>query len=49
MGFALADARMLCQRFCDTKKVRQLAEIMLAARSGHSSSVSTKGKEDRKI
>ena len=42
MGIALADARMLCQRFRDTEKVRKLAEIMLAARSGHSFSVSTK-------
>ena len=49
MEIALADARMLCQRFRHTEKVRELAEIMLAARSSHSSSVSTKVKKDRKI
>ena len=49
MRIALADARMLCQRFCDTEKVRESAEIMSAVRSGHSSSVSTKAKKHRKI
>ena len=49
MGIALADARMLCQRFRNTEKVRELAEIMLAVRNGHSSSVSTKVKKGRKI
>ena len=49
MGIALAEARMLCQRFRDTEKVRELAEIMSAVRSGHSSSVSTQAKKDRKI
>ena len=49
MQIALADARMLCQRFCDTEKVRESAEIMSAVRSGHSSSVSTKAKKHRKI
>ena len=49
MGIALADARMLCQRFRHTEKVRELAEIMSAVRTGHSSSVSTKAKKDRKI
>ena len=49
MGIALADARMLCQRFRVTEKVRELTEIMSAIRSGHSFSVSTKVKKDRKI
>ena len=40
---------MLCQRFRDTEKVRELAEIMLAVTNGHSSSVSTKVKKGRKI
>ena len=48
MGIASADTRMLCQRFRDTEKVRELAVIMSAVRSGHSSSVSTKVKKDRK-
>ena len=49
MGIALADARMLCQKFCNTEKVRELAEIMSTVRSGRSSSVSNKVKKDRKI
>ena len=32
-----------------SEKVRELAEVMSAVRSGHSSSVSTKVKKDRKI
>ena len=31
MGIALADARMLCQRFLYAEKVRELAEIMSAS------------------
>ena len=46
LGIVSADTRMLCQRFRDTEKVRELTEIMSAVRSGHSSSVSTKVKTD---
>ena len=48
MGIALADARMLCQSFRVTEKVRELAEIMSAVRIDHFSSVFTKAKKDNK-